>query len=99
MTEKQIDKKVYGIMKKLYPNTNIVICGDNVDLDDMARVYAPVGSLIITPESMPKKEFLDFKLRWIKSMERRIKEDGKKEIKIQRSKIDVGSKIKFLKIK
>ena len=99
MTEKQIDKKMNGIMKELYPNSNVVICGDSADLDKMERFYAPVGSLIITPASMPKKEFLDFKLMWIKSMEKRIKEDSKKKIRIKRSKVDEKSKIRIMKLK
>ncbi len=77
ITEKQLQKRLDSVTKKLYATKGI----KDTPKSEMVTVKAPMGALIIAPCSMSEKDFNNFRLKWVLCMERLIKktiEDNKK---------------------
>jgi hypothetical protein len=67
--QSQLDKKMDDVALRLY-NTDVI---REALLKDMVTIEAPVGSLIVAPHTMSKKEFDGFRTKWISIMEKYLK--------------------------
>lgn len=68
-TNAQLNRKVASITKRIYASYEIICTPEN----KMTKVLVPFGSLIIAPDTMSKKEFDSFRLKWVNCMERKLK--------------------------
>lgn len=69
--EERIQRKMDSTMKKLYPKGNESAMGhDGCQFDEMVYVqmYLPIGTLVVTPNTMSRKDFNSFRLKWISCM-------------------------------
>lgn len=68
-TNAQLNRKVASVTKRVYASKAMKCATEK----EMTKVLVPFGSLIIAPDTMSKKEFDSFKLKWVNCMERQLK--------------------------
>lgn len=70
ITQKALKKRVLLVTQKLYSSKYYIS-------QKMSPADVPIGSLIVVPNTMSKKDFNSFLLKWVICMEKYIKKKDK----------------------